>query len=291
MKVSGFTIVRNAIKYDYPILEAITSILPVCDEFVVAVGKSEDDTLNLIKSIDSHKIKIIETVWDDGLREGGRTFAAETDKAFNAISPDADWCFYIQADEVLHGKYHEVVRNAMHQNLANQHVDGLLFSYKHFYGSYDYVGESWSWYRREIRIIRNDKNIFSYKDAQGFRKHPNEKLNVKLIDAVIYHYGWVKEPTNMRNKINNWYKFYKDEAWIKSNTNNQNEFDYSQVSSLELFTETHPAVMQDRIKRKNWKFNHDISKRNYTLKEKAKRVISALFGYRIGEYKNYKIIK
>src|SRR5687768_16681264 len=109
MKVSGFTFVRNAIKYDYPIVEAIRSILPLCNEIVVAVGKSEDDTLHLIQSIGSDKIKIIQTVWDDSLREGGRVLALETDKAFKAISPDSDWAFYIQGDEVLHEKYHDNV--------------------------------------------------------------------------------------------------------------------------------------------------------------------------------------
>lgn len=290
MKVSGFTIVRNAIKYDYPIVEAITSILPLCDEFVVAVGNSEDDTLNLIKGIDSGKIKIIETIWDDTLREGGRTFAAETDKAFQAVAADADWCFYIQADEVLHEQYHQTVRNAMQQHLNDKLVDGLLFNYKHFYGSYDYVGESWNWYRREIRIVRNNKNIFSYKDAQGFRKLPNDKLSVKLIDAYMYHYGWVKEPVYMQKKINNWYRFYRDEDWIKKNANKQEEFDYSAVSSLELYQDSHPQVMIDRIARKNWKFDFDISKKYYSKKERTKRLISFLFGYRIGEYKNYKII-
>ncbi|MBL7877924.1 MAG: hypothetical protein JNL53_19825 [Cyclobacteriaceae bacterium] len=93
----------------------------------------------------------------------------------------------------------------------------------------------------------------------------------------------------MQRKINNWYRFYKDEDWIKSNTESRTEFDYSKVSSLELFTGTHPAVIQNRIKRKNWKFDHDISKRNYTLKEKIKRLISNILGFRVGEYKNYKI--
>ncbi len=290
MKVSGFTIVRNAVKYDYPIVEAITSVLPLCDEFVVAVGNSEDETLRLIKSISSEKIKIVETIWDDSLRAGGRTFALETDKALRAVAPDADWCFYIQADEVLHEKYHAVVKREMLLHKDDKQVDGLLFNYKHFYGSYDYVGESWQWYRREIRIVRNRKDIFSYKDAQGFRKLPNQKLNVKLIDAFIYHYGWVKEPTDMQKKIKNWYGFYVDENWVSKNVPDQNEFDYSKVSSLEFFTEGHPQVMKDRIARKNWKFDYDISKRNYTTKEKVKRLISNLIRHRIGEYKNYKMI-
>lgn len=291
MKVSGFTIVRNAVKYDYPIVEAITSVLPLCDEFVVAVGKSDDETLTLIQAIRSEKIRILETVWDDSLREGGRTFALETDKAFQAVAADADWCFYIQADEVLHEKYLETVKSAMLQYLNNPAVEGLLFRYKHFYGSYDYVGESWRWYRREIRVIRNTKQIFSYKDAQGFRKKPNAKLSVKLINAEIYHYGWVKDPRTMQDKRKEWNRFYFNDQWIEQNVAKADEFDYSQVDSLIRFEETHPQVMQGRIQRKNWKFDHDVSKRTYTPKERIKRFISLVIGYRIGEYKNYRLIR
>ncbi len=102
MKVTGFTFIRNALKYDYPVVQAIRSILPLVDDFVVAVGRSEDETLALIRSIDPTKIKIVETIWDDSQREGGKVLALETDKAFQAISQEADWCFYLQGDEVIH---------------------------------------------------------------------------------------------------------------------------------------------------------------------------------------------
>lgn len=289
MKVAGFTIARNVIKYDYPIVEAISSILPLCDEMVVAVGKSEDDTLSLIQSIPSEKIRIIQTVWDDSVRAGGRTFALETDKALRAVSADVTWCFYIQADEVLHEQYYPAVQQAMNKFESDTSVDGLLFNYKHFYGSYDYVGESWRWYQREIRVVRNLPSVFSYRDAQGFRKRPNEKLRVKLIDAFIYHYGWVKDPRKMQEKITGWSKFYQTDEWIDQNLAAANEFDYSLIDSLERFNGTHPLVMEGRIQRKNWRFDHDISRKRYSLRERVKRLISSLVGYRIGEYKNYRI--
>ena len=193
MKVTGFTFIRNAITYDYPVVEAISSILPLCDDFVVAVGNSDDGTRELIKSIHPDKIRVIDTVWDDSLRTGGRVLAVETDKAFKAIGDDTDWCFYIQGDEVVHEKYHDAIRKGMERWKDDKRVDGLLFKYEHFYGSYDYVGTSTRWYPYEIRIVRNDKNIYSYRDAQGFRKSDEEKLNVKLLDAYVYHYGWVKD--------------------------------------------------------------------------------------------------
>ena len=259
MKVSGFTFIRNAIKFDYPIVEAIRSILPLCDEIVVAVGNSEDETLQLIQNIDP-KIRIIETIWDDSLREGGRTLAIETDKALAAISPDADWAFYIQGDEVMHEKYIPVVRKAMEEFKDNKSVEGLLFNYLHFYGSYDYVGTSISWYLDEIRIIRPRKDIFSYRDAQGFRKLPNEKLQVKKIDAYIYHYGWVKPPEKMQLKQESFHKMWHDDTWMEENIKKTNAFDYKEnIDALALFKDTHPAVMQDRILQKNWKFDYDIS--------------------------------
>jgi hypothetical protein len=290
MKVSGFTIIRNAVKYDYPIVEAINSILPLCEELIVVVGKSEDNTLHVIKNIGSAKIKIIESVWDESKREGGRTFAIETDRAFQAVATDTDWAFYIQADEVVHEKYHPAILLAMEKYQHNPMVEGLLFDYKHFYGSYDYVGDSWQWYRREIRIIKNNKQIVSYRDAQGFRKLPNEKLNVKLIDASIYHYGWVKDPRTMQKKVEGYFKYYYTDEQIKANVVLVEEYDFSKIDSLTLFEGTHPAVMEDRIKRLNWKFDHDISKKNIKPKEKLKRLIKKLTGLRVGEYRNYKLI-
>lgn len=290
MKVTGFSFVRNAIKFDYPIIEAITSILPICDEFVVTVGNSDDDTLSLIKSINSPKIKIIETVWDDSLREGGRVLALETDKAFQAISADSDWAFYIQGDEVVHEKYLDTIKEAMIRWKDTPQVDGLLLKYLHFYGSYDYVGESTRWYRCEIRVIKNDKKIYSYRDAQGFRKDNNKKLNVKLIDAYVFHYGWVKEPKAMQKKQESFHKLWHDDQWLEKNISKAEEFDYSKVDALSKYTQTHPAVMTERLVQKNWKFDFDLAYNRYTMKDKVKRLIEKITGYRIGEYKNYKIV-
>ncbi len=290
MKVCGFTIIRNATKLDYPVVEAIRSILPLCDEMIVAVGNSEDDTLEVVKNIHPQKIRIIKTTWDDTQRAGGRVLALETDKAFAAIPADADWCFYIQADEVLHEKYHERIKDYMHRYLDDQRVEGLLFGYRHFYGSYDYVGTSWKWYRREVRVIRNNKTIYSYRDAQGFRKGNKEKLRVKLIDAEIYHYGWVREPRAMRRKQEAMSQLYHDDRWIEQHIPKEEEFDYSNIDSLALFEGVHPSIMDARIRRLNWKFDHDLSKNKLTFRETLKRIVSKLLGYRVGEYKNYRRI-
>lgn len=289
MKVSGFTFIRNAIKYDYPIVEAIRSILPLCDEVVVAVGNSEDETLFLIQNIDP-KVRIIETVWDDSVREGGRTLALETDKAFQAISPDADWAFYIQGDEVMHEKYLPVVKQAMEKHLNDKRVEGLLFNYLHFYGSYDYVGTSISWYPDEIRIVRNRKDIFSYRDAQGFRKQPNEKLHVKRINAWLYHYGWVKPPEKMQLKQESFHKMWHDDTWMDQHVKKVEAFDYAQnIDALAVFKETHPAVMQPRINSKNWKFDFDLSFNKVKPKDKLKRFLRNYLGIDI-RYKNFKVI-
>lgn len=291
MKVTGFSFIRNALKYDYPIAEAIRSILPVCDDFVVAVGKSDDDTLNLIKSIAPDKIKIIETVWDDSLRTDGKVLADETNKALHAIGPDTDWCFYIQGDEVVHEKYLDNIQAAMKKWKDHKEVDGLLFKYEHFYGSYDYIGTSLTkWYPKEIRIVRNDKSIFSYRDAQGFRKGDNVKLNVKPIDAYIYHYGWVKEPKLMQQKQEIFHKLWHDDEWVEKNIVKAEEFDYvSDIDALGLFKGTHPAVMLERIKNRNWKFDYDISYNNISFRERLKQFGENKLGLKLS-YRNYNII-
>lgn len=289
MKVSGFSFIKNAIKYDYPIEEAIRSILPICDDFYIAVGKSDDDTLDLIKNIDP-KIIIIETEWDDTLKQGGKVLAVETDKAFKAIPDHSDWCFYIQGDEIVHEKYLDTIREAMIMWKEADYVDGLLFNYLHFFGSYDYISTAPNWYRKEIRVVRNNKSFYSYKDAQGFRKGNNKKLLVKSIDAWIYHYGWVKHPKTQITKHKNFSKLYSDKESYDQDIYHADEFNYSLIDSLEKFTETHPKLIQQRIKQINWKFDYDMSYNKMSFKNRFKSWFEKHLGFIPGEYKNYRII-
>lgn len=291
MKVSGFSFVRNAVKYGYPVCESIRSVLPVCDEFVLAVGNCDDGTRQLVESINDPKLRIIDTVWDDSLKSGGRVLAVETNKAFAAVSPDSDWAFYIQADELVHEKYLDTIYNAMKQYKDDKKTDGLLFKYLHFWGSYDYYGWASSWYPYEIRIVRNDKNIYSYRDAQGFRKGDNEKLWVKPIDAYIYHYGWAREPKIMQHKKQDFDQLYNDNQQKQKIAFDKNEFDYNSIDSLKKFTGTHPAVILDRIREKNWEFDYDISKNKLKLKDRFKNLLENVTGRRFFDYQNYKILK
>lgn len=288
MKVSGFTFIRNAVKYDFPVVESIRSILPICDEFVIAVGNSEDGTLDLIKNINDPKIKIIETIWDDSLREGGRVLAVETDKAFDAIADDSDWAFYIQGDEVFHEKDLPEIYEAMKTYKDDARVEGFVFHYVNFYGSYDYIADSHKWLRDEIRVIRNDKSIRSWKDAMSFRRN-GKVLRGKALDIDVFHYGWVKDPRTQMQKRKDFEKLWHDDTYVESKIAVADEFDYQNIDTLKKYEGTHPAVMQERINRVNWTFSFDpVKSLKVSPRIKILNFLHRALGWKIGQFKNYK---
>lgn len=291
MLVSGFTFIRNAIRYDYPVVEAITSVLPLCDYFVVAVGRSDDETLDLVRSIGDPKIHILETEWDDSLREGGQVLAVETDKAFQAIPAEYDWCFYIQADECVHEADYAAIRAGMEKYLDDSQTEGLLFNYRHFYGSYDFTGAGRKWYRREVRIIRNNKQIRSYRDAQGFRMDTGRKLNVRLIPAHIYHYGWVKHPAAQQRKQQNFNRLWHSDEVVEARVGQAEQYDYDGSEPLLKYEGTHPAVMLPRIQAINWRFAGDPLGARWSWKDLLSNQVERLTGWRPGEYRNYVLLR
>ena len=174
----------------------------------------------------------------------------------------------------------------MQKYALDYEVDGLLFDYKHFYGSYDFIGSSNSWYKKEIRIIINNKQIYSFKDAQGFRKGANEKLKVVSANASIYNYGWVKDPRSMQFKQEDFNKLWHNDEWISKNIEIAEVFEYEKhISKLSRFDGDHPLVMKDRIRRLNWKFEYDISKNSRNFKDFFKDNL-LLIGLNFN-YKNY----
>jgi glycosyltransferase involved in cell wall biosynthesis len=292
MQIGGFTYVRNGFAFGYPFLASLHSLLPLVDELVVAVGDSTDGTREAISTLENPKIKIINTVWDESLRENGKIFAEQSDLALNNIS--GDWAIHLQVDEVLHENDQQRIADTLKTVNANKKVDGLLFPFLHFWGDYQHIRNTRRTHRFEIRAFRNTGNIRAYKDSQGFRNYEQnpkgEKLKVMKIDTPIYHYSYVRPPQLMTRKANYFHRFWHDDTWLKKNTG-KTIFDYNQVDKLELFEGSHPQYMKEIMKKKDWEFTYDPAQTNMKIKDQILYKFEKLTGIRPFEYRNYKQVK
>ena len=250
MRISGFSFARNAVKLGYPLGEALRSTLPVVDELVVAVapGDADDDTRAVVESLDDERVRIIDAVWDDARRE--RAYSDLTNVALDACR--GDWCLYIQADEVLHEDDCEPLRARCRALLDDTRVHGLLFDYLHFFGDYDHLQTGHGWYRREIRVVRNGIGVRSVRDAQSFRFADEARITVAPAGARIFHYGWVRHPRTMQDKIRAFWSHRRPRAEVEAEHGEVEAFDYGPLGRLERFHGTHPAVMAERIAAMDW---------------------------------------
>ena len=293
--ISGFTFVRDAVRLDYPIEESIRSALPIVDEYVVNVGDCTDDTLEVIEAIDDPRIVVVRTDWNPESFVAGATNADQTNIALDRCT--RPWCIYLQADEVLHEEDYPGIVESIRRCHDRPEVDGILFHYNHFWGDYTRVHRGHNWYDLDIRVVRNDPSIRSWKSAQSFRKN-GSKLTVMDSGAWIYHYGWVRHPRVMKRKKIALDSLHHDRSWVRDNNPEPDRpWDYGPLDGIPLFNGTHPEVMRNRIKGKDWlaeDFSDPDNPPDHEHLRKWCRLHSAierLIGRKIGGYSNWNLVK
>ncbi len=287
MKVSGFTFIRNGSVLGYPFIESILSALPICDEFVVAVGESDDDTLARIQAIDSKKIVIVQTRWNEKMQDRGFVYAQQ--KMIAHYNCTGDWAFYLEGDEVLHEADLPKIRASMEQYLDQPEIEALVFDYHHFFGSPDWVATSPAWYRRECRIIRNTIRVFAPDGLYFVAMDKNKKgryPNAALVNAPIYHYGHVRSIEAMREKNQRVGRYWKHDHPL---------FNGYQIDpqALTPFTGNHPKVVTNWLANEAERsfvpdFNYQPTKRE--LKHRWVMKLERLFNLELTK-KHYKLAK
>lgn len=303
MKVSGFTLIRNGTEFDYPYIESLRSLLPLVDELIINVGIGTDDTLSRIQEFarteGQGKVVYFESHWpldDPEKKKGGLILSEQTNLALDRCT--GDWCVYLQADEVFHEADWKSLRQAMERNCDDTLIEGLLFDYVHFYGSFDVVQETRSSYRREVRAIKRTTGARSVGDAQSFRKPDGSKLRVVRAGARVFHYGWVRTPEAMREKTFFMDQLYHGDPSTQAEATRTpftgDNYRYKRFWGLRKFRGTHPAVMRERIAKKGWHW--DLAQSPYTWEWKdAKKVVLDLIeratGERFFEYRSYILVK
>ncbi|MBL7717031.1 MAG: hypothetical protein JNL01_16320 [Bdellovibrionales bacterium] len=300
MKISGFTLVRNGIQFDYPFRESILSLLPLVDELIVNVGVSDDETLKAVQELQrsapgGSKIQIFESHWpmnDPEKKKGGLILSEQTNLSLDRCT--GDWCVYLQADEVFHESDLPGLRQALEEADAKPGVDGILFRYLHFYGSFDVVQETRSAYRREVRAIRRASRARSVGDAQSFRLPDGSKLGALLSKARVFHYGWVRTPEAMKEKTYFMDRLYHGDYSEKDGVpHTGTNYVYKKFWGLRPYRGDHPDVMKSRISSKGWKWDLQASPMTFHWKDIKKVIldgIERLTGYRLFEYRSYRLL-
>jgi hypothetical protein len=262
MKVSAFTFIKNGQILGYPFLESIQSVLSIVDEFIVNVGQSEDDTLELIKALDNPKIRLIQSKWNPKMKSSGFVYGQQKMIAqYNCIG---DWAFYIEGDEVYHEEDLHKIKDSMKQHYSDDRVEALLVDFYHFYGNSKSYLDSPGWYRSETRIIRNSIRSYAPDGLFWLVLDKNKKgryPNAKRTGAFCYHYGWVRSEEEMNLKSKKVQKY-----WGKP----YSKIDYSNIdqSIIKEFQGTHPKIMKNWLPESNELFQANP---NYILTSKQKK--------------------
>jgi len=285
VKVSAFTFIKNGQILGYPFVESIQSILTIVDEFVINVGESEDDTLLVIQSIHSSKIRIIKSKWNDTMQERGFVYGQQ--KMIAQYNCTGDWAFYIEGDEVYHENDLEQIRESMIIHLDDPNVEALAFDFYHFYGNANSYLDSPGWYRSEVRIIKNSVRSYAPDGLFWLVLNSNKQgryPRAKHTGVSCYHYGWLRSQEQMNLKSEKVQKY-----WAKDPV----KVDYSQMdqSIIKEFQGSHPEIITEWLPKESGLYKVDP---NYkpTKKQKKHRMMikfEKFFGVDLSK-KHYKLV-
>lgn len=291
--VSGFTFIKNGLTLGYPVLESILSLEPLCDEVIINVGfddpalTKDDGTFKYLRDNLNHKkFVFLKNFWNPKSTSKGLVLSEQTNIALKKCQGKI--CQYIQGDEVIHQSDLPLIHDSIIEMGRNPKIEGLVFNYLHFYGNVDLYLFTRSIYRREVRTIRNGLNIKSWLDAQGFRHADNSKLKCSHINAKIFHYGWARKEQVMKEKIRIMDRLYHGNDFEKKKS-----FEYQKIYGLKKFTDTHPEIMENWIKENRNDIDLMKLRPKFRLNDLGLLIsdlIEKYTNYRIGEYKNYKLI-
>jgi len=286
MKVSGFTFLRNGEILGYPFKESVLSILPIVDEFIIALGECEDNTEKILKNIKSDKIKIIKTQWNENMQDRGFVYAQQ--KMIAQFNCKGDWAFYLEGDEIIHENDLDKIYETMKKYKNNSKVEAIAFDYIHFYGNSNTYIDSPGWYRKEVRIIKNNIRTFAPDGLFWVIMDKNKKGRYPyavMSKAKIYHYGWIRDEERMNLKLKKVKKYWK---------HSYKPIAYKEIDEtiLREFKGTHPKIIQHWLPKEEGIFkanpNHKLTKKE--KKHRLVKKIEKFFNLDLSK-KHFKLIK
>jgi glycosyltransferase involved in cell wall biosynthesis len=277
--VSGLTIIRNGVKLNYPFMEVIRSALPICDEYIVVAGDSDDETLVQLATLNDERVKIIHTKWSPLVTPQKCLLAQQTNIGLAYCT--GRWCLFQQGNEVLHEKDLPNLRKLMETHADNQEVEAMLVERLTFWSDFNHFVAAYPRrHKYTARIIRPNIGTYSIRDGMSFAIFDNFSTHGRYprsIDtgADLYRYDYVHSVEQQERKFSE--AVHRSGTGIKAN----DDYFYQNYPRqfIALFTGTHPAVMKARQNAHSDqnRLDLELSRTRLTLRERKRLLESHIY--------------
>ncbi len=206
--ISGCVAARNSVKFGYPLRECLESLVPICDEVVLAYDPTTDDgTPELaIRLRDELGIVLFESPWDMNNMKKGLEIGHQSQVAMDACSPSTEWRLCVQQDEAFHEEDHSKIQELVRNDLPG--VTGFDFVRPYFFGNLHTIRRDWS-----VKITRlTKKGTHTYDDFDGQNCRPLNPLMHHADSGIwLYHYSRIGDPQLIAKRVRNVDSFFHAE--------------------------------------------------------------------------------
>jgi hypothetical protein len=215
-------ILRNIVKFKYPIKRVVNSVYDLADEIILSVDPtSEDGSLEYCKTFfgGRKKITIIESIWDlRNIDRNGAEFSRQTNVAIDACN--GDYVFSLQGDEAVFEGDFETIRSEI-EFMGKNGFNSSEMLRIYFYGSIDVIRSDWS-----VPINRLFKRGTMRSSGDAMFCEPVGENKVYKSKVCIYHYSRIGDPSVISSRIRFLDGlFHKDENLLDPDDLPQYKFD------------------------------------------------------------------
>lgn len=195
MKISIYTLAKDAIRLDFHLKAMLAHHLQYADEIIVIECNSKDKTYQTITSFNNPKIRVFRENWN------------QTDSYLGILNRaqsycTGDWCIKLDIDEFIPEWEWEKIR----AYLTDTTADIVPIRLINFYGNYlVFHGDPLKscWPLNKWPIHRNSKMFEAWGDSSNVRIKGHDVEEGRAEDIAgfeVHHFGAVRYATRLREK-------------------------------------------------------------------------------------------
>lgn len=194
-KLGASLFIRNGIKWDYCWKECLNCLMDLCDEIFV-IDISTDGTYEALKELSkqNYRLNVVhleDAQWDNDAHLGRERIAVYQNLGASMLS--TDYYLVLQADEILHYKSFQIIRDAIEWD-----KEGFVFNRINFWQDANHF-VSVPEYRQpcSTKVVRLGKTKYETFDDGESMSIPNPSY----LPVYIYHVGFIRDKSVMKKKV------------------------------------------------------------------------------------------